>query len=95
VLDEKNDIKIPQSENKFFNIKKSKVYKNSLEISFDPLKETDILNLFLILKSYVNNLIYIPNNFLITIENVGEKEFIAFNTNIVEFKNLKYFSFLT
>ena len=56
ILDENNIIKIPQNELQYFIIKKSKNWKNSIDIEFDIKKDIDILNLFIIIKSYIKNI---------------------------------------
>lgn len=48
------DNNIPQNKIKFFDINIKCAWKNSLDIVFDPFDEIMLLNLFLILKSYLN-----------------------------------------
>lgn len=94
ILDEKEKIKIFQNDSSFYNITKSSIIKNAIQINLQPFEEFDILNLYLITKSYACNVIYITNNFFIIIKNENEKEFIAYSGNIVEIKNLTYYGFI-
>ena len=48
------DNNIPQNGTKFFDINIKCAWKNSLDVVFDPFDEIILLNLFLILKSYLN-----------------------------------------
>ena len=56
ILDEKYIIKIPQNDIGYFKISKSKTWKNSIDIGFNIKEEIDILNLFIIVKSYIKNI---------------------------------------
>lgn len=94
ILDLNNKIIIPQNSNTNFIISKSINIKNSIEIKIKPFEEIEILNLYLIIKSYVMNVIYVPSNFFIIVKNLDEKEFIASNINISEIKNLSYYGFI-
>jgi hypothetical protein len=89
---QKNEI--PQNSKTNFEIKKSEILKDSLEIKIKPYEDVSTLNLYVIIKSYVCSLIYIPSNFFIIIKNLNEDEFIAFNSFIDEFKNMSYYGFL-
>lgn len=93
-LDFKSDVKIPISENNFLLIEKTNIVSNSIEISFDPRKEINLLNLYITIKSYLNNLEFLPNSFLISIKNLEEKAFVVSNVYAYEFKNVKYFGFI-
>lgn len=56
VIDIKREILIPQNKVKKFEIIKSKDWSNSIDILIDTKEEIDILNLFIILKSYVKSI---------------------------------------
>lgn len=94
IIDTYNKIQIPQNENSFFMIKKSCYIKNTIEIHIQPFEEINSLNLYLMIKSYVCNIIYVPSNIFISIKNTDEKSFIAYNSNISEIKHLTYYGFL-
>ena len=55
MLDKKEQIKIPQNKNKYFMIEKSKEWAYCIDI-LTSKEEIDILNLFLIIKSYIRNM---------------------------------------
>ena len=55
ILDKKSYIKIPQNKNKYFKIEKSKEWPNCIDV-LTWKEEVDILNLFLIIKSYIRNM---------------------------------------
>ena len=55
MLDKKEQIKIPQNKNKYFMIEKSKEWAYCIDILISK-EEIDILNLFLIIKSYIRNM---------------------------------------
>ena len=55
ILDKKEQIKIPQNKNKHFMIEKSKEWAYCIDI-LTSKEEIDILNLFLIIKSYIRNM---------------------------------------
>ena len=55
VLDKTNYVKIPQNKDKYFKIEKSKEWSNSIDV-LTWKEEIDILNLFLIIKSYIRNM---------------------------------------
>ena len=55
MLDKKGYIKIPQNKNKYFMIEKSKEWSYCIDI-LTSKEEIDILNLFLIIKSYIRNM---------------------------------------
>jgi len=55
ILDKKNQVKIPQNKNRYFKIEKSKEWSNCIDV-LTSKEEIDILNLFLIIKSYIKNM---------------------------------------
>lgn len=93
VVNKNEKKKIPQNENSYFVIKKSNILKHSINIEINPFEQVDLINLYIIIKSFASNIIYIPRNMLIVIKNVNEKEIIAKNINIDEFKNIKFYAF--
>lgn len=92
-IDAQDKVKIPQNRGCYFDISKSRRLKNTIEIRVAPYEEVDILNLYLVIKSYASNLIYPPSYFLISIRDPNQKEFIVYNSNIREFKNISYYGF--
>jgi hypothetical protein len=52
IVDYDDSVRIPQNEEDFFLIEKSKTWKHSIQISFNMNHTIDYLNLFFILKSY-------------------------------------------
>jgi hypothetical protein len=51
--------------------------KDSISIEITPFEEINFLNLYIIIKSYSSNLLYIPSNLFIVIKNIDQREFIA------------------
>jgi hypothetical protein len=70
---------IPQNNKNIFIIESSSNFRFSLEIKIHPFEEVDVLNLFLIIKSFADNLIYQTGDFFIKIENPDDPFFIVFN----------------
>lgn len=93
IWDYENLIKIPQNKNTFFNISLSKDYKEGIEITIKQGEEIDLLNLYLIVKSFVLNLRYLPKQVLITIKNTNEPAFITFNKDVSFFKEITFNKF--
>lgn len=94
LIDYKNEIRIPQNDAVYYEINEAQLYKESLEIKMKPFKDFDYFNLFLIIKSYSCNLIYVPRNFFIVVKNLNKSGFITYNANIVEFRNISYYGFI-
>lgn len=94
ILDLNNTIKISQNLNTYFVISKSLNMKDSIEIKIQPYEDIDMLNLYLMIKSYIMNVIYVSSNFFIIVKNKNEKEFIACNVSTNELKNLSYYGFI-
>lgn len=94
ILDHKHQIKIPQNSNTFFVINENTFFTNSLSIKIEPYEDVDIINLYLIIKSYCSNLIYIPSKLFIIVKNPNQKEFLAWNSSVSEFKNITYYGFI-
>lgn len=93
ILDNENKISISQNTNNFFEIFKSDKLKDSIEIVINPFDEIDTINLYIIIKSYSLNLIYVPANTLIMVKNPTEEEFIVYNSVIDQFKNFSFYGF--
>ena len=92
VLDTKNRIKIPQNEDIFFSIKKSKEWNFSIEISLDPNKPVNINNFFLIIKSYMMNKKYYAYG-ICSIIKKNNDEIVSENINLNFIKRLNVFEF--
>ena len=56
LIDKNNEIKINQNNKSFFIIQKSDNWINSIDVKINVKEEIDILNLFLIIKSYIKNI---------------------------------------
>lgn len=93
IIDKENKVLIPQNNKVNFKIKKSIFIKNCIEIKIIPFSEVDMINLYLIIKSYVSNLIYVSVNIFTYVNNKNDNGFIVYNSNITEFKNLSYYGF--
>jgi hypothetical protein len=92
ILDYEKKINIPQNSNSFYIINKSLLIKNCIEIEISHKENFDISNLYAIIKSYTNNLIYLPANVFTLIKN-NDNSFIASNFNTNEIKDLSFFAF--
>lgn len=85
-------IKIPQNRECFFIIEKSNNWKNSIEIRFNKDEPTDMINLFLILKSYVFYKLCPPHTFSIGYKN--HEKTIIYQTDSTNFiKELNFINF--
>ena len=93
ILDLDNRVAIPQNEKDNYIIKNSSFMDYCIEIYINPHNSVDLINLYLIIKSYSCSILFPSHNFFTLIKNLNEKEFIASNININEFKNMSYFSF--
>jgi len=89
ILDYDCVIKIPQNEKKIFNIKKSENWKNSIDIEFDIKEEINILNLFIIIKSYIKNIEFFCFK-MSTIVKKKENIFVTENLMINQFIKMSY-----
>jgi hypothetical protein len=94
ILDKSNTIHISQNKNTFFHISLSKDYSNSIEIAFKHDEEIDLLNLYIIIKSFTLNLQYLPKQILITVKNLNQPSFVTYNGNISFFKILTFNKFI-
>jgi hypothetical protein len=92
ILDYDCVIKIPQNEKKIFNIKKSENWKNSIDIEFDIKEEINILNLFIIIKSYIKNIEFFCFK-MSTIVKKKENIFVTENLMINQFIKMSYWDF--
>lgn len=92
ILDEENIIKIPQNDLEYFKIEKSKDWKNSIDIELNIKKEINILNLFIIIKSYIKNIEFFCFK-MSTIVKKNENIFITENLMINQFLKMNYWDF--
>jgi len=92
IEDHNNKIKIPQNDKTCYIIQRSIKIKNSIEIIIEPYEDLDLYNLFLIIKSYSCNLIYIPHMFITVIKR-KDSTFIAHSNHIDRFKKMRYTEF--
>lgn len=58
ILDINNKIKIPQNNTFFFNISRSKDWKNTIDLIIKIKEDINYLNLYIIIKSYLSSIIY-------------------------------------
>ena len=93
ILDENNIIKIPQNELQYFIIKKSKNWKNSIDIEFDIKKDIDILNLFIIIKSYIKNIEFFCFKMSTIVKKNDDEIFITENLMMNQFIKMSYWDF--
>ena len=93
ILDENNIIKIPQNELQCFIIKKSKNWKNSIDVEFDIKKDIDILNLFIIIKSYIKNIEFFCFKMSTIVKKNDDEIFITENLMINQFIKISYWDF--
>ena len=93
ILDENNIIKIPQNELQYFIIKKSKNWKNSIDIEFDIKKDIDILNLFIIIKSYIKNIEFFCFKMSTIVKKNDDEIFITENLMMNQFIRMSYWDF--
>ena len=93
ILDEKNIIKIPQNDIENFNISKSKTWKNSIDIGFNIKEEIDILNLFIIVKSYIKNIEFFCFKMSTVIKKKEDDIFITENLMLNQFIKMSYWEF--
>ena len=92
------DNNIPQNGTKFFDINIKCAWKNSLDIVFDPFDEIILLNLFLILKSYLNeNLPKIKQVYTISykldLDEKNQENLIFRNINVLMLKKFEFEEF--
>ena len=92
--DFKNQINIPENEKKSFKITLSNLLPNAIQIDIDEKENTNLFNLYLIIKSYLNNLKFIPDRFLIVISDVNHSFFIADNLDFYFFKSVSLNNFI-
>jgi len=92
ILDEENIIKIPQNNLEYFKIEKSKDWKNCIDIELNIKKEINILNLFIIIKSYIKNIEFFCFKMSTIVKN-SEDIFITENLMINQFLKMNYWDF--
>jgi hypothetical protein len=83
---------IPNGEN-FFIIEKSELYKNTIEIKFDFVNSVDLVNLYLILKSYMLSNDFYVINIATSFINIEDKQIISTKENYNFLKNINYTEF--
>lgn len=93
IKDFDNLIKIPQNPKSLFRISYDTNYKKSVEIFIKHDEEVDLLNLYLIIKSFTKNLEYLPSSVLLTIKNLNEQSFVTFHRDVGFFKNITFAKF--
>lgn len=90
LLDENSEIKIKQNHESDYIIKES-FLKHSIEVTINPHKEIDFLNLYIILKSYSCNIQYMPYCFFVCIQE--RESMILHNISIDVLKKMTYIGF--
>ena len=93
VLDIKKQVKIPQNKNKYFIIEKSKEWPNCIDI-LTSKEEIDVLNLFLIIKSYIRNMqFYCYKMSVIIVKKESKDTIITENMMLNYFLKASYWEF--
>jgi len=93
IVDQKNKIKIPQNQFKDFIIVASKDWKNSIDIKFDIKEDINILNLFLIIKSYIKNVEFFCYKIATVILKKNNDLIVTENLMLNWFNNMSYWEF--
>ena len=95
ILDKKSYIKIPQNKNRYFKIEKSKEWSNCIDV-LTWKEEVDILNLFLIIKSYIKNMeFYCYKMCVIILKKELKDTIITENMMLNYFIKINYWEFET
>jgi hypothetical protein len=84
-------IKIPLKENFYYNIRANLFINHTISIEVE--KNCDLIDLYIIIKSYSCNVIYIPHNFFTVVNNPNKPFFMAYATHIRTFKEMGYLDF--
>ena len=93
ILDKTNYVKIPQNKDKYFKIEKSKEWSNSIDV-LTWKEEIDILNLFLIIKSYIRNMeFYCYKMCVIILKKESKDTIITENMMLNYFTKINYWEF--
>ena len=93
LLDKEKKIKIPQNNKSDFVISKSNEWINSIDIEFNPKEEIDILNLFLIVKSFIKNIEFFCYKMATIIKKENEDIIITENLLMNQFMKMSYWDF--
>jgi len=93
VLDFKNEISIPQNSKTNFLITKSLNWNYCIDIKFNLNQKINNLNLFLIVQSYAQNLIYFPISFAVVIEKKSDPLLIIEKINIHKIRLMSFEDF--
>jgi hypothetical protein len=93
LLDKEKKIKIPQNNKSDFIISKSNEWINSIDIEFNPKEEIDILNLFLIVKSFIKNIEFFCYKMATIIKKENEDIIITENLLMNQFMRMSYWDF--
>lgn len=92
-LDFNNEIKIPQNKINFFIIEKSNDWANSIDIKIKIKEEIDFLNLFLIIKSFVNNIEFFCFKITTIIIKEDQDLIVTENLFLNHFSKINYWEF--
>ena len=93
LLDKEKKIKIPQNNKSDFIISKSNEWINSIDVEFNPKEEIDILNLFLIVKSFIKNIEFFCYKMATIIKKENEDIIITENLLMNQFMKMSYWDF--
>jgi protein associated with RNAse G/E len=92
-LDFENKVFIPQNKNTFFTINKSNNYNYAVEIKINLKEDISILNLFLLLKSYINDNVFLTTSIGCIFKEKDGKRFITDNLSLRYFNKMNQFDF--
>lgn len=94
LIETEEKINIPQNSKDFYMIKKSEEWSNAIEIKFNPYTKINILNLYGILKSYLNNKKIKPISVAFS-WSTNERKIVMDNikTDIIERMDFIYFEY--
>jgi len=93
LLDKEKKVKIPQNSKSDFIIYKSNEWINSIDIEFNPKEEVDILNLYLIVKSFIKNIEFFCYKMATIVKKEDEDIIITENLLMNQFMKMSYWDF--